>query len=310
MDGSQDARPLLEQMIMTNKFKTIGIIGKYRDPGIIDTLLRVYKMLEQAGCEVLIDSLTAEHLAETQLQTVPREKIGEKCDLLIIVGGDGTLLDAARSLHGYNVPMLGINLGRLGFLVDVSPAEMEATLKEILAGKYIEEPRLMLEAEVTVGDKTVFAAKALNDIVIHKVNVARMIEFDVLINNSFVYAQRSDGLIISTPTGSTAYALSGGGPILHPSLEAIALVPICPHTLTNRPIAVGVDSKIEIRMIQERFEGIQISCDGQVNHRISEQESVFIRVCDERLRLLHPKNYDYYQILRTKLNWATHKLLP
>jgi len=290
---------------MTTKFKNIGIIGKPGDSSIADPINRLIKLLDTLGCDVVLDQSTATSLKISSVPAKDRPQIGESCDLLIIVGGDGTLLNAARSITDYEIPMVGVNLGRLGFLVDISPQEMEQTIPDIIRGQYIEEPRTLLTTEIKSGDSTLFSAKSLNDVVIHKINVARMIEFDVYINNSFVYTQRSDGLIISTPTGSTAYALSGGGPILHPSLKAISLIPICPHTLTNRPIAIGMDSVIEIRMHKGRFEGIQVSCDGQVNHQITEDETVTVQLCDKTLRLLHPTNYDYYQILRTRLNWAT-----
>ncbi len=285
-------------------FKKIGIIGKYGDPNIIDTLTSLHKIIENSGCEHLLDQRTADQLNTTSFPIASREELGKECDLIIILGGDGTLLDAARSLSDYDIPILGINLGRLGFLVDISPNEMQQKVPEILSGEYTDEPRNLLEAKVSLDDKIIFNEKALNDIVIHKINVARMIEFEVYINKSFVYAQRSDGLIISTPTGSTAYALSGGGPILHPALSALTLVPICPHTLSNRPIVIGMENEIEIKLVPGRFEGLQISCDGQENHPVAENEQVKITLCDKKLRLLHPKNYDYYQILRAKLNWA------
>lgn len=291
---------------MTTKFKKIGLIGKHGDANILATLKIVLNLIQAAGCTYLLDKQTAKQLGEQEFTSVDSQRLVKECDLVITIGGDGTLLDAGRTLSEFEVPMLGINMGRLGFLVDLSPADIEETLPEILAGKYSEETRTLLEANITKNGKTIFKAKALNDIVIHKVNVARMIEFEVYINNTFVYTQRSDGLIISTPTGSTAYALSGGGPILHPTLEAIVLVPICPHTLSNRPIAIGVENEIEIKKVAGRLEGIRISCDGQINHTIGENESVKITVSKRKLRLLHPQNYDYYQILRAKLNWAAH----
>ena len=290
---------------MTTKFKNIGIIGKPNDQSISEPVNRLINLLDSLGCTPVLDENTARTLDISSIPATSREQMGSYCDLLVIIGGDGTLLDAAHSMSDHEIPMVGINLGRLGFLVDISPQEMESTITEILSGDYIEEPRMLLTATISVDENTLFSAKALNDIVIHKINVARMIEFDIYINDKFVYTQRSDGLIISTPTGSTAYALSGGGPILHPSLAAIVLVPICPHTLTNRPIAIGTDSEIEIRFNKGQFEGIQISCDGQVNRQVTEDQTLMIRVGEKTLRLLHPTNYDYYHILRTKLNWAT-----
>ncbi|VAW82762.1 NAD kinase [hydrothermal vent metagenome] len=290
---------------MTCKFNKIGIIGKPNDLSITVPVTCLIHLLESLNCIAMLDEGTARSLSINDIPCYSREQMGQSCDLLIIIGGDGTLLDAARSMSDYEIPMAGINLGRLGFLVDISPDKMERTVTEILNGEYIDESRMLLEANISVDNTNIFSAKALNDMVIHKINVARMIEFDIYINEKFVYTQRSDGLIISTPTGSTAYSLSGGGPILHPSLAAIALVPICPHTLTNRPIAIGADSEIEIRFNKGNFEGIQISCDGQVNRQITEDQTLRIRVCEKTLTLLHPTDYDYYHILRTKLNWAT-----
>ncbi len=291
---------------MPLSFTKVGVIGLATSPRIGDTLKRLGILLGKLGCYAYLDERARRADLCQDFQIVSREQLGRECELLIVVGGDGTLLDTARTMLNYEIPMVGINLGRIGFLVDVSPLEMEQTLTSILQGEYLEDTRVLLEACVTSNNETVFTAQALNDVVVHKVNVARMIEFEVYINGRFVYTQRSDGLIIATPTGSTAYSLSGGGPILHPSLAALTLVPICPHTLSNRPIVVGTDSEIEIRATRGRYEGIQISCDGQVNHKIQENDRVIIKVCPQPLRLLHPTNYDYYEILRAKLNWAIH----
>jgi len=288
------------------QFKTAGLIGKSGDPTIGETVLRINRILRGLDIDVFLDQHTAEQMPGHGLSVASREEIGVKCDLAIIVGGDGTLLDAARSLSDHGVPLVGVNLGRLGFLVDVSPDEVETRLEEILQGNYIEEERFLLHAEVLRKGKIIVHGNALNDVVIHKWEVARMIEFETTINNLYVHTHRSDGIIVSTPTGSTAYALSGGGPILHPDLEAITIVPICPHTLSNRPIVVNSDSVIEITITEKGRNDGQLTCDGQMHHHLEQGDTVRIQKKSRKLRLLHPVAYDYYQILRAKLHWSEH----
>ena len=220
-----------------------------------------------------------------------------------MVGGDGTLLNAARSLAECGVAVLGVNLGRLGFLVDVSPEEMPDQLDRILAGDFTEEQRTLLHMTVTRDGKVLGESAALNDVVVHKKDIARMIELDTYIDRHFLNTNRSDGLIISTPTGSTAYALSGGGPILHPRLDAITLVPICPHTLSNRPIVLHDESTIEIVIHKGTLEAT-VSCDGQVNQSLEADDLITVRKHDHALRLLHPPGHDYFAVLREKLRWS------
>ena len=232
-----------------------------------------------------------------------REPLARQCDLAIVVGGDGTLLNAARSLADTGCAVLGVNLGRLGFLVDVSPDEMDMQIDRILGGNFIEEPRTLLHAAVTRDGEPVDESTALNDVIVHKKDIARMIELDTWIDGHFLNRNRSDGLIVATPTGSTAYALSGGGPILHPDLDAITLVPICPHTLSNRPIVINHDSCIEI-VIHEAALQAQISCDGQVTLTLDPGDRVTVRRHDHDLRLIHPPGHDYFDVLRRKLRWS------
>jgi NAD+ kinase len=232
--------------------------------------------------------------------------MGERCSLVIVVGGDGTLLRAARAMAGSTLPLVGINLGRLGFLVDISPDAIESCLDAILAGDYTEEPRCMLAATITHGTGQEDAYVALNDVVIHRWNTARMIELETYIDGVFVNAQRSDGIIVSTPTGSTAYALSGGGPLLHPSLDALLLVPICPHTLSNRPLVVDGASRIEIRVCGFDQGNVRVTCDGQTDLSLEPDSRVVIGKAPRPLSLLHPRGYEYYEILRAKLGWGGH----
>lgn len=250
---------------------------------------------------MLEDATAALQMDKTDLPTANIKEIGEHCDLVVTIGGDGTLLQAARCMVDYGVPLLGINLGRLGFLADITPNNMLDTLDLILAGEFQEDHRFLLQAEIDGHYET-----ALNDIVIHKWNTARMIEFETYINSKFVDAQRSDGLIVSTPTGSTAYALSGGGPLLDTALNAIVLVPICPHTLSNRPIVIQGDSDIELRVISNSDrKHVRVTCDGQTCRSV-DSNSVWIRKHDRPVRLIHPQGYDHFDLLRVKLGWGEH----
>ncbi|MCU7918349.1 MAG: NAD(+) kinase [Candidatus Thiodiazotropha sp. (ex Dulcina madagascariensis)] len=289
---------------MHKRFQQIGLIGKHGDPTVTETLIRLYDYLISQQREVVIEETTCRLLQGKPLPGVPEIELPKHSDLVIVVGGDGTLLHAARVLARQNIPLLGINLGRLGFLVDLSPDQMIPRLDEILNGHYEQECRFLLE--VSMGDESSPDRNilAFNDVVLHKWNIARMIEFETYVDDQLVNDQRSDGLIVSTPTGSTAYALSGGGPLLYPSLNAIVMVPICPHTLSNRPIVVDGDSEIEIHLNPAHTEDVQITCDGQATIPAMPGEVIRIRKAEHQIRLIHPKGYDYYSILRAKLGWA------
>jgi NAD+ kinase len=286
-------------------FKRIGLIGKPGDPKVRDTLRTLERHLLAKGLEVTVESQTAPFLDSDRCAPCPLDAMAAASDLVIVVGGDGTLLGAARALAAGGVPLLGVNLGRLGFLVDISPEEMAGAVDRILAGVYDVEHRFLLTARIGNGADPVAPALALNDVVLHKWNTPRMVEFETYIDGQFVNAQRSDGLIVSTPTGSTAYALSGGGPLLHPSLDALLLVPICPHTLSNRPIVVHGGSRIEIRIRRDDAEHVRVSCDGQTDGAVT-GESLKIEKYPHAVRLLHPKGHDHYKILRAKLGWGGH----
>ena len=288
---------------MSGEFQTIGLIGKYGDPGVGETLLNLSNYLLEQNCQILLDELTGSTLGEHHLPVASQADIGQRCDLAVIVGGDGTLLNAARNLVDYDVPIMGINLGRLGFLVDISPDEMNQRMHEILNGQYEEEHRIMLSSEIRHSNGSVNHNDAFNDVVIHKWEVARMIETETYINGKFLNAMRSDGLIVSTPTGSTAYALSGGGPILEPDMDAMVLVPICPHTMSYRPIVIDGNSEIEVH-VKDSTEKAQITCDGQINLGLVSGDKVLIRKKDKVVRLIHPRKHDHYEILRAKLHWG------
>ena len=285
-------------------FNKIGIVGKAGKPAL-GTIELLIDYLQQKKLEVGLEEKTAVNLARHSLPSHPLDALCQNSDLLIVVGGDGTLLASARTAVLQDTPILGINLGRLGFLVDISPAEMTDSLNQIFEGNYEVDTRSLLQADMENEQESYLA---FNDVVIHKWNTARLIEFETFINGQFVETQRSDGLIISTPTGSTAYALSGGGPLIHPGLDAFALVPICPHTLSDRPIVVDASSNIEIKVSGHTpMEHIRVTCDGQDSLPLSSSEqSIFIKRHDKSVRLIHPPGHDHYHILRTKLGWGKH----
>lgn len=289
---------------MSEPFGTIGLIGKFGDPGIGPTIETLNRFLVERGRRLLLDESTAAVLPDHGLATASRAQIGDGCDLAIVVGGDGTLLNAARSLVNHEIPLLGINLGRLGFLVDISPDDLMKRLGEILEGEYQEEQRIMLHTTVHHEGEQLSESDALNDVVVHKWEVARMIEMETFIDGRYVTTMRADGLIVSTPTGSTAYALSGGGPILHPTMQAMVMVPICPHTMSNRPIVFDAASEVEIVVSDASHARAQVTCDGQINLSLVAGDRIGIRCKDRRLRLIHPKGHDHYEILRAKLGWG------
>ena len=291
---------------MTKHFKTVGIIGRYGDPGISPTIVEVSEHVQKLGLHVLLDEGTAELVREHKLEVASRQNIGRRCDLVIVVGGDGTLLNAARSLAEYGVSLLGINRGRLGFLTDISPAHIGERLDEILHGKYSSEERLLLRTYIEREGQNISESCAFNDVVVHKWDVARMIEFRTYINDQYVNTMRSDGLIVATPTGSTAYSLSGGGPILHPALQAMVLVPICPHTMSNRPIVVDAASVIRIEVSDRTRSPAQITCDGQINLGLVSGDHIIIRKEEKPVRLIHPLDHNYFDVLRAKLRWSEH----
>ena len=288
---------------MTPHFTHIGLIGKSEDSNVSTTLCALSDYLEQQKVEILLDESLADILPGSHHTVAERATLAQTCDLAIVVGGDGTLLNAARSLAESGIAVLGVNLGRLGFLVDVSPEDMPRQLDKILSGQFSEEQRTLLHMTVIRDGEVISQSSALNDVVVHKKDIARMIELDTYIDGHFLNTNRSDGLIVSTPTGSTAYALSGGGPILHPRLEAITLVPICPHTLSNRPIVIHDDSVIEIIIHKGTLEAT-VSCDGQVDQSLEADDLITVRKHDHALRLLHPPGHDYFAVLREKLRWS------
>jgi NAD+ kinase len=289
---------------MTFHFRTIGLIGK-PSAAIAETLSILYGYLTEHQLRVVVEASCTPFINRPLPEVCHISELGKQCDLAITVGGDGTFLSAARTLAQYDVPLIGVNLGRLGFLVDISPAELIVKLDEILSGHYISEKRYLIRARIMRDERVIHEQTAVNEVVIHRWITPSMIEIVTSINGVFLNSQRSDGLIISTPTGSTAYALSGGGPILHPSLKAIVLVPINPHTLTNRPIVIDDDSKLEIGFNQKEQINAQITCDDISIPDVLISDRIQIQKDPNPIRILHPKDYDFFDILRVKLNWSS-----
>ncbi|MBL0039273.1 MAG: NAD kinase [Nitrosomonadales bacterium] len=282
-------------------FKTVALIGKYKTPEITEPLLRLAAFLSGQNVFVVVDSLTAEHLKQHDYSVMALDAMGERVDLAIVLGGDGTMLNIARTLAPLGIPLVGVNQGRLGFLTDISLDTMQQTIAAMLGGNFVTEQRMLLSTCILRDGAEVFNSLAFNEVVLHRGNTSSMIEFEVRIDGEYLYLQRADGLIIATPTGSTAYALSAGGPILHPSLDLIALVPVCPHTLSNRPIVVKSESLLEI--LPHRISDVRVHFDSHAYFDLQENEKVVVRRHLKPACLLHPVGHSYYRTLREKLLW-------
>jgi NAD+ kinase len=287
---------------MDTLFKTIALVGKYESAVACGSLSRLNAWLTRAGYRVLVTPETVGLCGAGEAQLATIAEMGEQADLVIVLGGDGTMLHVARHLAGFEVPMIGVNQGRLGFLADVPIDTMFPTLAKMLAGEAQIEERILLDCRVEDHDAVVLQTHAFNDVVVSKGAQGRLIEFEVYIDGQFVYSQRADGLVVATPTGSTAYALSAGGPILHPTLAAVVLAPICPHTLSARPIAVGSQFEIEINLIHAA--DARVHFDGQDHGDLAVGQRVIIRRAPKSVRLLHPVDHNYYDTLRQKLHWG------
>ncbi|MBP9955722.1 NAD(+) kinase [Geopseudomonas guangdongensis] len=287
------------------QFRNIGIIGRLGSSQVLDTIRRLKRFLVERHLHVILEDSIAEMLPGHGMQTCTRKLMGEICDLVIVVGGDGSLLGAARAMARHGTPVLGINRGSLGFLTDIRPDELEAKVSEVLEGRYLMESRFLLEGLVRRGDELIGQSDALNDVVLHPGKSTRMIEFELYINGQFVCSQKSDGLIVATPTGSTAYALSAGGPIMHPKLDAIVIVPMYPHTLSSRPIVVDGNSELKVVVSPNLQIYPQVSCDGQNHFTCAPGDTLTIRKKVQKLQLIHPVGHNYYEICRTKLGWGS-----
>ncbi|MCL2876293.1 MAG: NAD(+)/NADH kinase [Betaproteobacteria bacterium] len=295
---------------MVRKFSSVFLIGKFQSEDGTETVLDLARFLRERGIEPWIEQGTAGGIgkAADDFVTATYEEIADKVNLAVVVGGDGTLLNAARRLGERAVPLVGVNLGRLGFLTDLARADARQQLGEILDGRYHAESRFMLDAEVTRGGSRIFRTLALNDVVVNRGKLGRMIELELMVDNEFVYNLRSDGMIVATPTGSTAYALAANGPILHPGVGGIALVPLCPQALTARPITLPDTCRIELVIMPPHdarihFDGVTY-CDVRAGDQLRIVRSAL------ELRLLHPEGYGYFAMLREKLHWSAAVLRP
>lgn len=287
-----------------DNFRNIGITGRDGE-GVAESLEVLIDFLLSRNLTVILGESIAPVVEGHNFQVCTKKTIGEICDLVIVVGGDGSLLGAARILARHDVSVLGVNRGRLGFLTDIMPDELVEKVGAVLEGHYTKEKRFLLDVMVTRKGEPIGKADALNDVVVNSGTSAQMIEFDLFIDGEFVYHQRSDGLIISTPTGSTAYSLSGGGPIMHPSLDAMVLVPMFPHTLSSRPLVVDGNSEIKLLIRDDNRIHPPVTCDGQVNLTALPGDEVSIRKKPHQLNLIHPLEHSFYASCRGKLGWST-----
>ena len=297
MDFSLNSRPIP---------RTIALVGKHQSSEVADALISLGEYLHERGVSVLVEWETAGNLkrpgALDRWDVCNFSEIGTRADVAIVLGGDGTMLNAARSLARYKVPLVGVNQGWLGFMTDISRLDMLSRMTDLLDGKFWPESRMLLDAEVIREGKVVACNMALNDVVVDKGAMGRMIEFELFINGEFIYNLRSDGLIVATPTGSTAYSLSANGPILHPTLTGIALVPLCPHALTNRPVIV--DDRVEIELVLTNAMDSRVHFDGQVTLNLEQGDEIRLRRSDHSVIFLHPPGYSYFAMLRQKFQWS------
>lgn len=285
-------------------FPRIGIMGRYRRILPQDTVQAIVTFLTKLGCKVLLESDTASLLGLEKIHHLPREELAKHIDLMVVVGGDGSLLGAAKTIIANDIPIVGVNRGTLGFLTDIHPDYFQDDLLAVITGKYQQEQRMMIEAKLYDADKLHYATlTALNDIVLSPGLNPHLVEFSTYVDNHFVCEQRADGLIITTPTGSTAYALSAGGSIMHPELDALALVPMFPHKLSSRPIVVSGQSEIILMISNANDSDPTVNADGQERLTIPRGGHIQIKRLKHTLRLLHPLSYDYFETLRSKLGW-------
>lgn len=289
---------------MTAKFKTIGLIGKPNHHGTHLTLTRLIDWLSAQGLTVMIEERVASEI-DVKIQAVDLLEIGQLCDLAIVVGGDGNMLGAARVLARFEICVIGVNRGNLGFLTDLPPEGFEETLAQVLKGEFEIEHRFLLETQVHRHGALKACNTAVNEAALHPGKIAHMIEFEVYIDNKFMYSQRADGMIVATPTGSTAYALSAGGSILTPNIEAMILVPMFPHTLSNRPIVVDAASVITLVVSPHNSDHLEVSCDGHVHLSVLPGDKIIIKRSQDTLKLIHPKGHNYFHVLRNKLGWGS-----
>lgn len=289
-----------------NRIKSVGVIVKPNHAEALQTALELSEWLEARGITLVGEPYSVELGPDghpSDIETAESKRFGSEADLIVVLGGDGTMISTARLIGDYEVLVLGVNYGSLGYLTDFRIEEMFPTLEDIFEGKYEKDRRVMLTAEHIRGGEILAKGRVLNDVVINKAALARIIEIDVSLNGLYVNSFRSDGLIVSTPTGSTAYNLSAGGPIIYPSMNAVVVTPICPFTLTNRPIVVPDDARIELQLLNEN-EGVVLTLDGQIGYTMEGGDRVIIRKSRTTFNLVQPQNRNYFDVLRNKLKWG------
>ncbi len=287
-----------------NSFAVIALVGKHHDPRVGDSMLALATHLAKKTYRVLVDADLDLPFAANEVERVPEAAFAEQAQLIIAIGGDGTMLHAARLAALNSVPLLGINRGKLGFLTDVSPDDMCERVDDVLAGRYARETRMLLAAQLMRGAQPAQQMLAANDVVLQKWETGRLFEFETWIDGNYVNTHGGDGIVIATATGSTAYALSCGGPIIHPDVDALVLAPICPHTLSDRPIVVRTRARVELRLVERLDTKAQVTCDGILMGELNQGESLVVTQASAGVTLLHPPGHDYYRVLRSKLYWG------
>ena len=291
---------------MKKEFNVVAIVARRLTDRILESITKIDSLLNEMGIQTLMEEKVFLALKLNRGDgVVTRAELGGVADLVIVVGGDGSILGVSRDLAGSGVPVVGVNRGSLGFLAAIAPGDIEEKFEQILSGDYSIEDHFLLEAQVFRDDVLVSSSTALNDVVVNPSSMSRMMEFDLLVNEEFVYNQRSDGIIVASPTGSTAYSLSAGGPIMHPRLDAVVVVPMFPHTLTSRPLVVSGDSTVMVRIIDAAEGAPQLSCDSQINLPLEVGDVVKVGKSEEPLNLLYPAGHSFYESCRSKLDWAS-----
>ena len=290
---------------MTAAFNKIGLWGRLSEPGVNALALEIASLLREQGLDVFVPDQPEPPAQFSAFQRLATDRLAAQVDLIISVGGDGTMLRAARGAALHGVPLLGVNRGRLGFLTDISPERMAATITTLLSGDYVAETRLMLEARISGGETACGPLLALNDVVLKTVDTGHMEDFRTTVDGEYVNTHGGDGLIVATATGSTAYALSCGGPIIQPDVDALVIVPVAPHTLSDRPLVVKSSSNIKVTVaLRPGSQDAQVTCDGKILGTMGSDNVLDIRAATETVKLLHPRDHNYYELLRSKLNWG------
>ncbi|MBS0612671.1 MAG: NAD(+)/NADH kinase [Proteobacteria bacterium] len=289
---------------MNAPFSSIGLIGNVTDTRVAECMLSLVSHLSRRQGRILVDRSVELAFAPGSVTHCEARDFAKEADLIIAIGGDGTLLYASRLVAGHDVPLLGVNRGRLGFLTDVGARTMLEDVDTVLGGRYAEDPRSMLSARLERPGAEPLTALALNDVVLQKRDSGRMLDFQTAIDDNLVNSHGADGLVVASATGSTAYALSCGGPIVQPELDVFVLAPVCPHTLSDRPIIVSARSRISLRLMERPFGRAQVTCDGETLGDMQLQDVLYVEKAQSRITLLHPPGYDYYRVLRSKLHWG------